>query len=299
MNSHQNNVIYKSHFDNRKREEERKLVTHELNNSIPEKYLYDIRAYIVHCEKNDMNEYELNSLCDFLYISIKEERVKKTTWNKRLSAIKCYLEVTYEVEVDAIHQEQINGMRKIFTQEGNETLNRIEGKKAYPQEDILELILSLPLRFKAILYVNLITANRASEMVRIKVKDFDWDNSLIHIYLKKQKQWHTKKLTKECMDVVREYINHYKLKDDDYFVGTVNKYDNYTSKQISETGYWKMITKHTDGLTAYNFRKTQITSMHEKGADIATIARQTGHSTLKTISDHYLKVADKTVEKFL
>lgn len=299
MSSQENTVIFKTHFENKKRAEERKLLTDELNNSISEKYLYEIRDYITYCERNDLQEHELNSFCDYLYTSITNERVKKTTWNKRVSAIKRYLEATYDIEIDAEHQEQINGMRKIFVQDGNEELNRIDGKKAYPQEDILEMLETLPLRFRAIFYVNLITANRASEMVRIKVKDFDWDNNHLAIYLKKQKRWHTKALTQECVDVVREYIAFYKLKDDDYFVGTVNKYDNYTSKQISETAYWKMITKHTEGLTSYNLRKTQITSMHEKGADVATIARQTGHATLKTISDHYLNVADKTVGKFL
>lgn len=39
--------------------------------------------------------------------------------------------------------------------------------------------------------------------------------------------------------------------------------------------------------------------MHEKGADLESIAKQTGHQSFKTLSDHYLNVSDKTIDKFL
>lgn len=38
--------------------------------------------------------------------------------------------------------------------------------------------------------------------------------------------------------------------------------------------------------------------MHERGADLATIAKQTGHKSIKTINDHYLKFSNRTVDKF-
>lgn len=53
----------------------------------------------------------------------------------------------------------------------------------------------------------------------------------------------------------------------------------------------KMFTKgerelmdRATGLTGYNFRKTQVSHMHEKGADLSTIAKQTGHKSLQTLS---------------
>ncbi|WP_342598611.1 tyrosine-type recombinase/integrase [Psychrobacillus sp. FSL H8-0483] len=46
-------------------------------------------------------------------------------------------------------------------------------------------------------------------------------------------------------------------------------------------------------------RKTQITAMHEAGADLATIAKQSGHKNLETINKHYLEVSDRTVYKYL
>ena len=39
--------------------------------------------------------------------------------------------------------------------------------------------------------------------------------------------------------------------------------------------------------------------MYENGADITTIAKQSGHKSLETITKHYLEVNDTTVDKFL
>lgn len=39
--------------------------------------------------------------------------------------------------------------------------------------------------------------------------------------------------------------------------------------------------------------------MHEAGADIATIAKQSGHKSLETITKHYLEVHNTTIDKYL
>lgn len=39
--------------------------------------------------------------------------------------------------------------------------------------------------------------------------------------------------------------------------------------------------------------------MHEAGADVATIAKLSGHKCLETITKHNLEVNDTTVEKYL
>ncbi|MGE7949555.1 tyrosine-type recombinase/integrase [Lysinibacillus sp. NPDC093688] len=53
------------------------------------------------------------------------------------------------------------------------------------------------------------------------------------------------------------------------------------------------------GFAPYTLRKTQISAMHEAGADLATIAKQSGHKNLETINKHYLSVNDRTIDKFL
>ncbi|WP_280519773.1 hypothetical protein [Siminovitchia terrae] len=40
-------------------------------------------------------------------------------------------------------------------------------------------------------------------------------------------------------------------------------------------------------------------SRQAAGADLSTIAKQTGHKSLETIDKHYLEVSDPTVDKYL
>ena len=46
-------------------------------------------------------------------------------------------------------------------------------------------------------------------------------------------------------------------------------------------------------------KKIQVTAMHEAGADVATIAKWSGHKSLETITNHYLEVNDTTVDRYL
>ena len=39
--------------------------------------------------------------------------------------------------------------------------------------------------------------------------------------------------------------------------------------------------------------------MHLKGTDLPSISKQTGHKSIQTISEHYLNVSDKTIDKYL
>jgi len=114
-----------------------------------------------------------------------------------------------------------------------------------------------------------------------------------------KKRWHTKRLTKDVINAIELYIYEYGLRADDYFVGRVYKNGRYESTAISEIGYCKALQRWTGGLTGYNFRKSQVVAMHAVGADLPTIAQQTGHKSLETLIQHYLTVSDITVDKYL
>nr|WP_249410071.1 site-specific integrase [Siminovitchia terrae] len=177
-------------------------------------------------------------------------------------------------------------------------LIQVKGKSPINKEKLLAKIRQLDTRARAICLVNLTTANRPGKMVLLKVGHFDLDAPMVSVPLKKQSQWHNKRLNSETVKAVRDYIDEYKLKPGDYFVGEVSQLGEYKSRAISETAYRKNLKKWT-GYAPYNFRKTQVLSMHAAGADLSTIAKQTGHKSLETIDKHYLEVSDPTVDKYL
>lgn len=286
-------------FENRKRHLQRRKHIEEKSKEIPKSYKYDIEIFVNFCAETKQEE-NVDSMLDFLYYSLTEQRVKKSTWEKRLAAVKKYLFVTYDIDFsnDPDVQYELSMMRKMYNEEKNAELVLKKGKSPVDKEELLNIIRNLPTRPKAICLVNLITANRPSDMVRLKIKDFDLENNTVYVYMKKQKKWHAKRLTQEAVKAVKDYIKEYNLKPDDYFVGRVFKNGKFKSVEASLSGYNYMLNKWI-GLTGYNLRKTQVTAMHIAGADLPTIAKQTGHQSLEVISKHYLDVSDATIDKYL
>src|SRR5690606_22646977 len=127
---------------------------------------------------------------------------------------------------------ELSAMRKIYHEDQYAHLLQVRGKSAIDKKELMGILNGLPIRAKAICLVNLITANRPNEMVRLKVRDFDLKNRSVHVYLKKQKRWHTKRLTLEVIKAIDIYIGEYHLKPEDYFVGRVYKNGRYESTTI-------------------------------------------------------------------
>lgn len=292
-------ILSTQDFLNRQRQVERENFVRESENKISPGYWSDIRQYQKYCSVTDQSE-GIVSLLNYLYDSIVHERVKKSTWEKRVSANKRYLTVAhgidFERELDAL--KDIGHFRKKYREPAFAELTRVQGKKRRDKDEILAMIEALPTRERAICMVNLTTASRPSEMVALKVKHFDLEDMSLEIYIEKQKKWYEKRLDQATVRAVRQYIREYKLDEESYLVGRIYRNGRYESREVTTEAYRKFLTRTLE-LTAYNLRKTQVSSMHEKGADIATIAKQTGHSSTQILAKHYLNVSDKTVDKYL
>lgn len=289
--------VYVDDINTRRRRLERQRKIQEQENRIPERYEGDIKRFIRYCEETRQTE-SVETLLDYLYFSMTEQRVKKSTWERRLAAVKKHLRVNLGLSFSKEAGEEIGAMRAMYKNEENAELTHMQGQNATDKGELLALIDKLDTRAKAVCLINLVTANRPSEMVRMKIGDFDLPSRSVRVYMKKQKEWHYKRLTVESVKAVKDYIKEYKLTKDNYFVGRVRRGGHYESVEISEIGYNKAIQKWL-GVAPYTLRKTQVSSMHEKGADLPAIAKQTGHKSLVVLSKHYLTVNDKTVDKYL
>lgn len=292
-------LVQKHSFETRRRHAELEQIVKDKEKEIKPGYQSQIKLFQEYCAATDQPA-NVTAMLDYLYTSITEQRVKKTTWELRLVAIRRHLTVTDGINFADQPQvgSTLKALRAFFKEEGRADQIRLEGKSAVNKEELMGMIQALPVREKAITLINLVTANRPSEMVRLRIKDFNLEGRFVSVYLEKQSKWHNKRLHPEAVKAVRDYIRAYKLKGDDFFVGRVFKGGRYESVEISEIGYTKSLQKWT-GLTGYNFRKSQVVAMHEAGADLPTIAKQTGHKSLEVISKHYLSVSDSTVDKYL
>ncbi|MBM7715345.1 integrase/recombinase XerC [Bacillus thermophilus] len=291
------NVVFTRDFENRKRHAEQEQKLKEVEKRIPPGYRSEIRMYQKYCKETRQLE-TIESLMDFLFVSITEEAVKKNTWEKRVVALRKYFSVTYDISFDEEIRKTVANIRKLYQEDDRKRLKKETGKLPVDLDELLNIIDILDTRAKAICLVNLDTANRPNEMVNLKIQDFQLDGRIVNVFLQKQDKWHNKRLQPGTVRAVQEYIKEYGLQPQDYFIGRRSKGGNFEGVKISETAYRKQLKKWT-GYTPYNFRKTMVAFMHSAGADLSTIAKQTGHRSLETLDKHYLNVADATVDKFM
>lgn len=265
-------------------------------------YEPDFKLFERFCFKEGL-EIDFSSMEFYLHGSITKERVRLSTFNRRAAGVKYWLADDGHSQTKE-QEERVRILRQMYNDEAYLRLKPMIGVRAEKQGDILRLIERFDtndksdIRKRAICLVNLITANRPSEMVRLKVSDFDLPNRSVWVMMKKQGQMKEKRLTLECVQAVEKYIRTHELSSDDYFVGAADKWGNYTSRQILEVSYNNAIHAWMN-FAPYTFRKTQITAMYNNGADIPTIAKQSGHKSHQTIMEHYINVKTDDVDKFL
>lgn len=260
-------------------------------------YSGDFQRFETYCKENGL-DLTFDSLHAYLLDTIKDG-FKLSTFNRRAAGVKHFLINKLGLIETSEQAKSVAYLRQIYNEvefAGQKLVNK--GQSAQPKDEVIELINKLDTRAKAISLFNLITACRPSEMVLVKVEHIDLNNRSVNIFMKKQKEWHNKRLTLEVVNALKTYIKKYNLKGDNYLVGKVDKHGHYTSVQVSDVAYRKSIHNWL-GFAPYTLRKTQVSAMHEAGADLATIAKQSGHKNLETINKHYLSVNDRTVDKFL
>ncbi len=227
-----------------------------------------------------------------------ETGLKLNTFNRRSASVKHFLVNELGLAETDEQKQRIGLLRQMYNDVEHVEQKQVSGQVAQSKDEVIALIEKLDVRAKAIALFNLVTACRPSEMVTIQLKHIDLKNCSVKVYLKKQKEWHTRRLTLECVNAIKDYIKAYGLDGESYLVGKVNKGNKYTSVQVSDIAYRKSIHKWL-GFAPYTLRKTQVSAMHEAGADLATIAKQSGHKNLETINKHYLSVNDRTIDRYL
>lgn len=275
----------------------------QVKNKRLEMYQPDFKQFETFCERNLLTP-DFDSLELYLHDLITVQRVRLSTFNRRLAGVKYWLMNKFHQQQTLEQEDRVRLLRQLYNEETFLRLKPQRGIRAESQNDVLRLIdrfdtnKKADIRKRAICLVNLITANRPSEMVRLKISDFDLENRTVWVMLTKQGEMKEKRLTLECVQAVKKYISECELQPDDYFVGAADKWGNHTSRQIHEDSYSQSIHNWL-GFAPYTFRKTQITAMYQKGADIPTIAKQSGHKSHQTIMEHYINLKTSDVDEFL
>lgn len=204
----------------------------------------------------------------------------------------------------------------------NKPANYFQIEQVIQIRDALELI---PLKWKTIIHLLLITGARRGEIAGVKIDLIDWKNNGIHLknnilYTPKQGVYedttktkessHFVKLPLETMALLRQYVNWYLRQrlmygdlwnDTGYLFFQERKTENI-GKPIHPdaiTSYCSNFSKKY-GLPHINphaFRHTMASILYFNGADSVSISKRLGHSRVSTTTDIYSHIIQKADER--
>lgn len=145
------------------------------------------------------------------------------------------------------------------------------------------------IKHKAILTLTYSVGLRVSEITNLKVEDIDSKRMLIHIKNAKGKKDRIVPLSKNVLELLREYFKEFRPKE--YL------FNGQDSKQYSIQSCQKLYKKYIDGNSSiHTLRHSSFTNLLECGTDLRIIQKIAGHSSSKT-TEIYTHVSNQILSK--
>jgi integrase/recombinase XerD len=154
----------------------------------------------------------------------------------------------------------------------------------FSESEISRLLDAADVRMKAMIFLGCDCGLRISEVVKLRIKDVDSQNMLLHIVHTKRDKSRYVKLSVPCLEALHNYWLVYRPDPSGYmFPGKV---DGHLDKSYTSQLFHRLIVKlelrPEDGLRFHNLRDSYATSLRNNGCDIFTLRKALGHSTLKS-----------------
>lgn len=218
----------------------------------------------------------------------------------------------------------------LFNPASKATAPRPENKPAnyfQPEEvqKILNVLERLPLKWKTIIHLLLISGARRGEIIGLKRESIDWKNSGIHLKstilydskygvyedtTKTQSSTHFIKLPRETMELLKQYVKWYLSKrlmygdlwNDTGFLFFQEKKTENIGKPMNPdtvTSYCADLSKkyNLPHINPHAFRHTMASILFFNGADSVSISKRLGHSKVSTTTDIYSHIIQKADER--
>ena len=218
----------------------------------------------------------------------------------------------------------------LFNPASKATAPRPENKQAnYFQPEEVQRILStlelLPIKWKTILHLFLITGARRGEIVGLKWNCIDWKNNGIHLKstilydpkhgtyedtTKTESSTHFIKLPTETMNLLKQYRSWYlsqrlmygDLWNDTGFLFFQEQKTSNIGKPMNPdtiTSYCADLERKYDlpHINPHAFRHTMASILFFNGADSVSISKRLGHSKVSTTTDIYSHIIQKADER--
>ena len=138
-------------------------------------------------------------------------------------------------------------------------------------------------REKAMLSILVFNGLRNKEVCSLKVKDIDFENSVIKVFGGKFQKDRIVPMTKDIYKILLEYLKDYPRNENDYLFTTLVKNNQYAGGDLRKRV--KVIAKRAKikkRVYPHLMRHSLITHLLEKGMNIIAVQQLAGHSNIKT-----------------
>ncbi len=246
-------------------------------------YLIHINMYLDYIQERRLRE-SIHTAKQFLAYLISEENYKPSSIASVRAAIVFYLK---NIKNQRVTEEDLPIPKK--EKRLPTVLTRSEVKKLI---DVAET-----LRERGIVLMLYSTGVRVGELVKIKVKDIDFEGGVLNVRGGKGKKDRIVVLGDKIINFLKEYIEKNNLVGDDYLFFSKHKRNHLTERYIQKVikelreraGIQKEVTPHV-------LRHTFATHLLEQGESIRKIQVLLGHSNLQT-TQIYTKVSTEELKK--
>ncbi|MEW6069884.1 MAG: site-specific integrase [Candidatus Thermoplasmatota archaeon] len=134
------------------------------------------------------------------------------------------------------------------------------------------------------------TGGRVSDVCALSIKDFDFKNRILNLYMKKRRRVNKITLGDRCMYEVSEYLRNYHQEDKLF--------------DISRIRAWKLIKRYAEiagieDVHPHKFRHGLAIYLLQQGVPIPVISARLGHSSVYITMQLYMKVTPEIQRRFL
>lgn len=220
---------------------------------------------VIHLSAKDFQSY----LDNYIFSSISQQ-------NQVINAVKFLYKEILNKKYDKVSFKRPKSEKKLpRVIDHNHIINQLSKIKNLKHKSILTLTYSVGLR--------------VSEITNLKIEDIDSKRMLIYIKNAKGKKDRIVPLSKNVLELLREYYKEFKPKE--YLFNGQN------SNQYSIQSCQKLYKKYIDENTSiHTLRHSSATNLLENGTDLRVIQKILGHSSSKT-TEIYTHVSNQVLSK--
>lgn len=221
-----------------------------------------------------VNQININDLRSYFTMIQSERKYEKITLNGKMAVLRSFFGTLYKEEI--IPKDPSIRLKNL-------KVNVKELREPLEVEEVEKLRNACKdTREKSIVEVAISTGCRVSEMLKIKLKNINWNDNSILVHGKGDKD-RIVYFSIKCKLYLQEYIKERKGISEFLFLGERKPFNPLGKSGMEKV--FKRIAKKTDvtsSVSPHKFRHSYATQANSKGMDVTVLSKLLGHSSIST-----------------